>query len=295
MHPLIESLVKNGPVVTDGSWGTQMQKRGLKRGQSPDSWNLSHADQVRAVAEQYINAGSQIILTNTFGASRLSLANFRLGDQAIEINMAGVRISKEAAADRAYVFASIGPTGRMLITRETTEEELQNVFEEQANAQARAGADGIIIETMIDIDEARIAAMAAKQTGLPVIVSMVYDSGEDKDRTMMGNSPEEVVAEISKIGVDGFGANCGQGIEAFLPICRRMRQATDLPIWIKPNAGLPEVVDDGVVFRTTPREFVQYVPDLIQAGANFIGGCCGTDQEFVKAIRQTVEGMSNAE
>ncbi len=295
MHPLIESLVKNGPVVTDGSWGTQMQKRGLKRGQSPDSWNLSHADQVRAVAEQYINAGSQIILTNTFGASRLSLANFRLGDQTIEINMAGVRISKEAAADRAYVFASIGPTGRMLITRETTEEELQNVFEEQAKAQARAGADGIIIETMIDIDEARIAAMAAKQTGLPVIVSMVYDSGEDKDRTMMGNSPEEVVAEISKIGVDGFGANCGQGIEAFLPICRRMRQATDLPIWIKPNAGLPEVVDDGVVFRTTPREFVQYVPDLIQAGANFIGGCCGTDQEFVKAIRQTVEGLSNAE
>lgn len=288
MHPLIESLVKNGPVVTDGSWGTQMQKRGLKRGQSPDSWNLSHADQVREVAEQYVNAGSQIILTNTFGASRLSLANFRLAEKAVEINMAGVRISKEAAADRAYVFASIGPTGRMLITRETTEEELQNVFEEQAKAQARAGADGIIIETMIDIDEARIAAMAAKQTGLPVIVSMVYDSGEDKDRTMMGNSPEEVVAEISKIGVDGFGANCGQGIEAFLPICRRMRQATDLPIWIKPNAGLPEVVDDGVVFRTTPREFVQYVPDLIQAGANFIGGCCGTDQEFVKAIRQTV-------
>jgi methionine synthase I (cobalamin-dependent) len=177
----------------------------------------------------------------------------------------------------------------MLVTRETTPEELQTVFEEQANAQARAGADGIIIETMIDIEEARIAAIAAKQTGLPVIVSMVYDSGEDKDHTMMGNSPEEVVAVISKIGVDGIGANCGQGIEAFLPICRRLRQATDLPIWIKPNAGLPEVVDDGgVVFRTTAQEFVRYVPDLIQAGANFIGGCCGTDQEFIKTIRQTV-------
>jgi methionine synthase I (cobalamin-dependent) len=270
-----------------------MQKRGLKRGQSPDSWNLSQADQVREVAAQYVNAGSQIILTNTFGASRLSLANFQLAEKAVEINMAGVRISREAAADRAYVFASIGPTGRMLITRETNEEELQNVFEEQANAQARAGADGIIVETMIDVEEARIAAIAAKQTGLPVIVSMVYDSGEDKDHTMMGNSPEEVVAVISKIGVDGIGANCGQGIEAFLPICRRLRQATDLPIWIKPNAGLPEVVDDGVVFRTTPQEFVQHVPDLIQAGANFIGGCCGTDQNFVQAIRQTVKGMSN--
>jgi methionine synthase I (cobalamin-dependent) len=289
MHPLIESLVKGGPIVTDGSWGTQMQKRGLKRGQNPDSWNLSHADRVREVAEQYVNAGSQIILTNTFGASRLALANFQMAEQTAEINMAGVRISKEAAAGRAHVFASIGPTGRMLITGETNEDELLEVFTEQAQAQARAGADGIIIETMIDIQEARIAAIVAKQTGLPVIVSMVYDSGEDKDCTMMGNTPEEVVAEISKIGVDGIGANCGQGIEAFLPICRRMRQATDLPLWIKPNAGLPEAVDDGVVFRTTAAEFVQHVPGLLQAGANFIGGCCGTDQGFVTAIRQAAD------
>ena len=288
MHPLIASLIEAGPVVTDGSWGTQMHKRGLKRGQSPDSWNLSHPEQVEDVARQYVDAGSQIILTNTFGANCLSLSNYKLGDKVLDINTAGVRISKQAAGDRACVFASIGPTGRMLVTGETTEAELQNVFQEQADAQARAGADGIIIETMIDIDEARIAALAAKQTGLPVIVSMVYDSGEDKDRTMMGNSPEEVAAELGKIGIDGIGANCGQGIEAFLPICKRLRQATDLPIWMKPNAGLPEVVDDSVVFRTTPAEFVQYVPDLIRAGANFIGGCCGTDQEFVKAIRQAV-------
>jgi 5-methyltetrahydrofolate--homocysteine methyltransferase len=293
MHPLIESLIKTGPVVTDGSWGTQMHKRGLKRGQSPDSWNLSHPEQVEDVARQYVDAGSRIILTNTFGASRLSLSNYKLGDKVPDINSAGVRISKQAAGDRALVFASIGPTGRMLVTGETTKAELQNVFQEQADAQARAGADGIIIETMIDIDEARIAALAAKQTGLPVIVSMVYDSGEDKDRTMMGNSPEEVAAELGKIGIDGIGANCGQGIEAFLPICKRLRQATDLPIWMKPNAGLPEVVDDSVVFRTTPAEFVQYVPDLIRAGANFIGGCCGTDQKFVKAIRQVVAEFRN--
>jgi len=288
MHPLIASLIEAGPVVTDGSWGTQMHKRGLKRGQSPDSWNLSHPEKVEDVARQYVDAGSQVILTNTFGASRLSLSNYKLGDKVLDINTAGVRISKQAAGDRARVFASIGPTGRMLVTGETTEAELQNVFEEQADAQARAGADGIIIETMIDIDEARIAARAAKQTGLPVIVSMVFDSGEEKDRTMMGNSPEEFAAEIQKIGVDGLGVNCGLGIEAFLPICKRLRQATDLPVWMKPNAGLPEVIDDKVVFRTTSAEFVRYVPDLIRAGANFIGGCCGTDQEFVKAIRQAV-------
>jgi len=265
-----------------------MQKRGLKGGECPDSWNLSHPDQVLEVARQYVDAGSRIILTNTFGASRLSLAKYKLGDSAVEINAAGVEISKQAAGDRASVFASIGPSGKMLITGETTEDELQICFEEQANAQARAGADGIIVETMIDIDEARITAIAAKQTGLPVIVSMVYDSGENKDRTMMGNTPEEVVKEITKIGVDGIGANCGQGIEAFLPICKRMRQATDLPIWIKPNAGLPEIVDDKTVFRTTAQEFVEYIPDLIHAGANFVGGCCGTDQEFVKAIREAV-------
>ena len=291
MHSLIASLIEKGPVVTDGSWGTQMQKRGLKRGQCPDSWNLSHADQVRAVAEQYVAAGSQVILTNTFGASRLSLANFQLAEKAAEINSAGVQISKEVAADRACVFASIGPTGKMLVTGETSQDELRMVFEEQANAQARAGADGIIVETMIDVEEAKIAAIAAKQTGLPVIVSMVYDSGENKDCTMMGNSPEDVVAEIIKIGVDGIGANCGQGIEAFLPICRRLRQATAMPIWIKPNAGLPEIIDDNVVFLTTAAEFVQHVPDLIQAGANFIGGCCGTDETFVKAIRRAVADM----
>ena len=291
MHPLIKSLIDSGPVVLDGSWGTQLQKRGLKRGECPDSWNLSHSELVLDVAQQYVNAGSQIILTNTFGGSRLALKKYNLDNETVNINMAGVEISKKAAGDRAYVFASIGPTGLMLVTRETTAEELQSVFEEQAAAQARAGADGLIVETMIDVTEARIAATAAKQTGLPVIVSMVYDSGENKDRTMMGNSPEEVVAELTNTGIDGIGANCGQGIDAFLPICTRLSQATDLPIWMKPNAGLPEIVDDQTVFRTTSREFTQFIPQLIEAGANFIGGCCGTDQAFIKSIRETIDNV----
>ena len=291
MHPLIKSLIEGGPVVTDGSWGTKMQKRGLKRGECPDSWNLSHPERVLEVAQQYVEAGSRIILTNTFGGSRPALKKYKLGENAVEINAAGVEISKKAAGDRACVFASIGPTGLMLVTRETTEEELQEAFEEQAAAQARAGADGIIIETMIDVAEARIAATAAKLTGLPVIVSMVYDSGENKDRTMMGNSPEDVLAELTDTGIDGIGANCGQGIDAFAPICTRLRQATDLPIWMKPNAGLPEIVEDQTVFRTTAREFVQFIPGLIKAGANFIGGCCGTDQKFVESICETIDQL----
>jgi len=289
MHALIEALIKSGPVVTDGSWGTQMQKRGLARGECPDAWNLTHPERVLEVARQYVDAGSQIILTNTFGGNRLALKKFGLDHKAVAINTAGIEISKEAAGDGAHVFASIGSTGMMLVTHETTEAELQDVFEEQAAAQAGAGADGIIIETMIDVAEAGIAAAAAKQTGLPVIVSMVYDAGEHKDRTMMGNSPEEVVAALSGAGIDGFGANCGQGIEAFLPICDRLRQATDLPIWIKPNAGLPEIVDDRTVFRTTADEFAQFIPELVRTGAGFLGGCCGTDHKFVAAIRQAVD------
>jgi methionine synthase I (cobalamin-dependent) len=286
MHPLIESLVKSGLVVTDGSWGTQLQKRGIKRGECPDSWNLLHPDWVEDVARGYVDAGSQIILTNTFQSNRLSLGRFDLGDKAIEINTRGVEISKKAAGDKAYVFASIGPSGKMLLTKETTGDELQSVFEEQANALANAGADGIIVETMIDLDEARIAATAAKQTGLPVIASMVFDSGEHKDTTLMGNTPEQAVEEFSKIGVDGVGANCGQGIEGYIPICKRLRAATDLAVWIKPNAGLPEVEDEKTIFYTTAQEFVASVPEMIQAGADFIGACCGSDQEFVKEIRR---------
>jgi methionine synthase I (cobalamin-dependent) len=286
MHPLIESLVKSGVVVTDGSWGTQLQKRGIKRGECPDSWNLSHPDWVEDVARGYVEAGSQIILTNTFQSNRLSLGRFDLGDKALEINTRGVEISKKATGDKAYVFASIGPSGKMLLTKETTVDELQSVFEEQANALAHAGADGIIVETMIDLDEAKIAATAAKQTGLPVIASMVFDCGEHKDTTLMGNTPEQAVEEFSKIGVDGVGANCGQGIEGYIPICRRLRAATDLAVWIKPNAGLPEVEDEKTIFYTTAQEFVASVPEMIQAGANFIGACCGSDQEFVTEIRK---------
>jgi 5-methyltetrahydrofolate--homocysteine methyltransferase len=291
MHPLIELLIKERPVVTDGSWGTQMQKRGLKRGECPDSWNLSHPDWVEDVAKQYVAAGSRIILTNTFQSNRLSLERFNLGDKAAEINAAGVRISKHAAVGRAYVFASIGPSGKMLITKETTEAELQSVFEEQACSQAQAGADGIIVETMMDLVEAQIAAAAAKRTGLPVIASMVFDSGVDKDTTLMGNTPEQAAEVFAKIGVDGVGANCGQGIEGFIPICKRLRQATDLAVWMKPNAGLPKVEDEKTIFYTTAMEFAKFVPELIAAGADFIGACCGSDQEFVKEIRRIVDGL----
>ena len=240
------------------------------------------------MAREYVDAGSRVILTNTFGSNRYVLGKFGLADKVAEINIRGVEISRKAAGARARVFASMGPSGKMLLTRDVTEDDLREAFEEQARAIAEAAPDAIVVETMMDLAEARIAAAAAKQTGLPVLACLVFDAGKGRDRTMMGNTPEQAVEVLSSAGVDGLGANCGQGIEGFIPICSRMRSVTALPLWMKPNAGLPERVDGQTVYRTTAAEFVRFVPALVQAGANFVGGCCGTEQTFIREIGKTL-------
>jgi methionine synthase I (cobalamin-dependent) len=266
-------------------------KRGLQPRECPDSWNLTHPEKVEEVAREYVDAGSRVILTNTFGANRYALGKFGLADGVAEINIKGVDISRRAAGTKAYVFASMGPTGKLLATREVTENDLQQAFEEQAQAIAKAAPDAIVVETMMDLTEARIAATAAKQTGLPVVACLVFDSGKLKDRTMMGNTAEQAVEVLSRLGVDAIGANCGQGIEGFIPICKRMRAATGLPLWMKPNAGRPELVEGRAVYRTTALEFVRFVPELVQAGANFVGGCCGTEPAFIRETGKTLKDL----
>jgi 5-methyltetrahydrofolate--homocysteine methyltransferase len=291
MHAFIANLIKNGPVLTDGAWGTQIMKRGLQPRECPDSWNLIHPEKVEEVAREYVDAGSRVILTNTFGANRCALGKFGLVDKVRDINIKGVDISRRAAGTKAYVFASMGPTGKLLATREVTENDLRQAFEEQAQALAKAAPDAIVVETMMDLTEARIAATAARQTGLPVIACLVFDSGKHKDRTMMGNTVEQAVEILSGVGVDAIGANCGQGIEGFIPICKRMRAATHLPLWMKPNAGLPQTVEGKAVYRTTAQQFVRFVPELVQAGANFVGGCCGTEPSFIRETAKTLQDL----
>lgn len=287
-HPLIDELVRGGPVLTDGAWGTQLQERGLGPGECPDAWNLSHPEQVEEVARAYVSNGSRIILTNTFRSNRLALARYGLEGRVTEINRAGVEISRRAAGSEALVFASVGPSGRLLLTGETSEEELENAFSEQVRALAEAGADGLVIETMADLNEARIALAAALTTGLPVVVTMVFDSGRNKDRTMMGVTPEQAARELEQAGAHVIGANCGQGVAGYVEICRRLRGATSRPIWIKANAGLPEAVEGRTVYRTSPQEYAAHVPSLIEAGASFIGGCCGTTPEFIRAMARVL-------
>ncbi|MDR2642218.1 MAG: homocysteine S-methyltransferase family protein [Planctomycetaceae bacterium] len=278
---------RSGIFLLDGGWGTQLQARGLAVGEHPDLWNLSHSDAVLSVAESYISAGSDVILSNTFGSSRFVLARNCADDKVEAINRAGVAISKQAANGKAKVFASIGPSGVMLLSGNVTEQELYDVFLEQATAIATEQPDGIVIETMSDPAEAAIAVKAAKTTGLPVAACMVFDSGKNKDRTMMGTTPEQAVAKLTEAGADIIGSNCGQGIDGFIPICKRIRAVTELPIWMKPNAGLPQMIDGRTVYSQSLEDFVEKAKQLIDAGANFIGGCCGTTPDFIAALRKS--------
>ncbi len=289
MKKIIKELLASGTVITDGSWGTQLQEKGLGLNECPDSWNLTHPDKVEEVARSYVEAGSRVILTNTFRSNRIALEGFGLEDKVDEINKAGVDISRRAAGNKAYVFASVGPSGKMIMTGDVTEEQLYEVFKEQADAIKDAGADGIVIETMSDLSEAKAALKAAKETGLPVVVSMVFDSGKSKEYTMMGNSPEETAQVLTDEGADVIGANCGQGIEGFTNICKRLKVSTSLPLWIKPNAGLPELEDGKAVYQTSASEFAEYVPELLDSGADFIGGCCGTNPGFIKEISKSIK------
>jgi methionine synthase I (cobalamin-dependent) len=278
---------KSGVFLLDGGWGTQLQARGLAVGEHPDLWNLSRPDAVLSVAESYVSAGSDIILTNTFGSSRFVLNRHNAADKIETINRTGVAISIQAAKNKAKVFASMGPSGMMLISGNVTEQELYDAFLEQATAIAAEKPDGIVIETMSDLTEASIAVKAAKTTGLPVAACMVFDSGKNKDRTMMGTTPEQAIAKLTEAGVDIIGSNCGQGIDGFIPICKRMRAATNLPIWMKANAGLPQTIDGKTVYSQSPEEFAEKAKLLIEAGANFVGGCCGTTPDFIAALRKS--------
>ena len=284
MHTLIQQFVTQGLTLTDGAWGTEFQARGLEAGECPDVWNLTHPERVEQVARAYVEAGSQVILTNTFQANRLALAGHGHASQVDEINRRGVEISQRAAAGRAHVFASLGPSGKLLMMGEVSEEDLRAAYTEQTQALARAGADALIFETMSDLAEAKVGVQAARATGLPVIVSLAFDSGKNHDRTMMGVTPEEAAAELTAVGADVIGANCGQGIESYAPLAKRLHDATALPLWIKPNAGLPELVDGRAQYKTTPEEFARHTAALVAAGASFLGGCCGTNPDFIRAL-----------
>ncbi|MDR3207510.1 MAG: homocysteine S-methyltransferase family protein [Oscillospiraceae bacterium] len=284
----IAEVVRTGKVlVSDGAWGTFLHKKGLKPGECPELWCVTRPDDVSAIGKSYIDAGADMIETDSFGGSSFKLAHYGLAERAAEINEAAARVSRAAAGPDKWVIASIGPTGEMLVTEEVTEQELYDAFKVQAVALERGGADAVCIETMSDIGEAVLAIKAAKEnTGLEVICTFTFDKTVRGDyRTMMGVSPTQAVQAAAEAGADIAGANCGNGIERMIEIVAEMRSANaDIPLLVHANAGLPQNVDGKDVFPDSPEEMARLTPALIQAGANIVGGCCGTTPAHIKAI-----------
>ena len=276
-----EILREKGWLLSDGSWGVQLSKRGLLAGECPELWNESHPDDVRELARSYVDAGSDIILTNTFGGNRWKLEKCGLADRVSELNALGTELSLRAADGKALVFASVGPTGEFMAPLGVhTEGEFVEVFSEQIGAIVKAGADGIVIETMTALEEANAALRAARAlSDLPVVVSMTFEKGPGGYATIMGVKPDAAARDFP--GADVVGANCGSGIEDMIEVAKLMRPATRRPIWVKPNAGMPELLAGKTVFRETPDAMAAHLGALIEAGANIIGGCCGTTPEHI--------------
>lgn len=293
MSSLIRRLRLKKVLVSDGAWGTFLQAKGLKPGECPELWNLDRPLDVLNIAESYIHAGSDVIETNSFGGSSITLERFGLKDHAFEINKAAAMISRKAAGPEHLVMGSIGPSGKILMTEEISPDELYEAFREQALALEEGGADVIVIETMTDLQEALIALKAVKEnTRLETICTMTFDrtvSGEF--RTMMGVSPEEMTKELAGAGADMIGTNCGHGMNDMEGIVKEIRKTNDrIPVIVQGNAGVPEYRNGQTVYPLSPDEFAGCILPLLAAGASVVGGCCGTLPEHISKIRKVVDG-----
>lgn len=287
MISILDALAKKGVLVSDGAWGTFLAAKGLAVGECPELWNIEHPDDVADVARAYAEAGSDLVSTNSFGGSRFKLDHFGLGERVGELNETAAALTRTAVGPDVHVTASVGPTGKILMMGDVTEEQLYDAFREQIVALERGGADACVIETMTAIDEAVTAIRAAKEnTSLEVICTFTYDKiGEDMYRTMMGVSPADMAAAVLDAGADVIGSNCGQGLEGMVEIAAQLRAAAPgTPIMVQANAGLPTRVDGVDTFPETPEDMAARVPALIEAGAGIVGGCCGTTPAHIAAI-----------
>ena len=295
MGKIVQEIQKGRVLVSDGAWGTFLQKKGMKPGECPEEWNLTHSDDVFDIAASYIKAGADMIETNSFGGNYFKLKNYKLENKMFELNKAAAQISRKAAGTDRFVLGSVGPTGKMLMMEEVTEEQLYNAFKEQSIALEAGGADAIVIETMTDLEEARIAVKAASEnTGCEVICTMTFDkilTGEY--RTMMGISPTEMTEVLSSSGASIIGANCGNGIVDMIGIVKEIRLANPtIPILIHANAGMPHFQDGQTTFPETPADMAAKVLEIIEAGANIIGGCCCTTPDHICEVHQVVKSLN---
>lgn len=295
MGRILDKIAEKKVLVSDGAIGTFLHLKGMKAEECPESWNLSHPDEVYDIVKSYVDAGSDLVLTNSFGGSPLKLEGYGLSEQAYELNRAAAELARKAAGSEILVLGSIGPTGKMVMMGEVPPQDVYKGFMEQARALAEGGVDGIVIETMADPEEARLAIEAAKEVcELDVACTFTFSktlTGEY--RTMMGTGVDEYLAMAKDAGADIVGANCGNGTAGMIEIVREIRALdADIPVLVHANAGLPEYRDGTTVFPESPDEMCSQVGDLLQAGANVVGGCCGTTPEHIREIVHLVEKKS---
>jgi 5-methyltetrahydrofolate--homocysteine methyltransferase len=291
----IVDAVKAGRVlVSDGAWGTFLQQKGLQPGECPELWNVEHAADVEDIGRSYVQAGADMIESDSFGGTSFKLKHFGLEKRVAEINEAAARISRRAAGPDRWVIASVGPTGQMLALSDVTEAEIYDAFKVQCAALAKGGADALCIETMSALDEAALAVKAAREhTACEVICTFTFElNTKGEYRTMMGVSPEQAAEAALAAGAHVIGANCGNGMERMIEIVRLMRAAAPkAPILVHANAGLPKNVNGRDVFPETPADMAGRTPALVAAGAGIVGGCCGTTPAHIAAIRKAVDGL----
>lgn len=282
-------LIKQEIVILDGATGTNLMAAGMPVGVCPEQWILEHRQVMLDLQKAYVKAGTKILLAPTFTANRIKLSEYELEDELVKMNRDLVAISKEAAGETAFVAGDLTMTGRQLYPMgELHFEELVEVYKEQIRVLCDAGVDLLIVETMMSLQEARAAVIAAKETTeLPVMVSMTYEAD---GRTLYGTDPKTATVVLQSLGADVIGLNCSTGPEGMIEPVRQMAEAAYIPILAKPNAGLPELIDGNTVYQTEPEEFAEIGAKLVDEGANVIGGCCGTTPEHIAALKNAVEG-----
>jgi 5-methyltetrahydrofolate--homocysteine methyltransferase len=288
--PLLD-LARSRTVLFDGALGTELLARGLPRGTPPEAWNIERPDLVREVHAAYFAAGSDVVSTNSFGGSPIKLAAHGLERRAHELNRAAARLAREAAPAGRFVAGSIGPTGKFLKPQgEYTPEEFAAAFAEQARGLADGGADVLIVETQYDLREALAAVRGARSAAdLPVLVTMTFNSFPRGYFTLMGDTVFRAAAELEQAGALAVGANCTLNSEQMVGCVRALREATALPLVAQANAGQPVVAADGrISYSQGLDDYVRFVPGIVAAGAGFIGGCCGTDPSYIRAMARAI-------
>ena len=291
INNFIERLKQEKVLVSDGAIGSLLFEKGLNPGDCPERFNLERPEILTEIAQAYVQAGADIIQTNTFGASPLKLSDYNLDDKTEEINQKAVEIIKQVVDSKTFVSGSVGPTGKMLLPYGDIEPDvMKHNYKRQISILIESGVDLLCIETMTDINEAVITVESAREisSDIPIIATMTFDVIPQGCVTIMGNGVAEVCDKLTGAGANVIGSNCGNGTENMITIAKEFLANTELPIIIQSNAGIPTIRNDQVIYQETPEEFADFTKILLELGVSIIGGCCGTTPAHIRAIRQSV-------